>query len=70
MIEVFKTNVQTKTQAKRIVKLLHKDFSEAGINFDLHDRDKILRVAGIKRSHTQTIINHVNQFGFACEMLN
>lgn len=70
MTEVFKTNVQTKTQAKQILKSLHTGFSEARINFDLQDCDKILRVAGIKKSCTQTIVQYLKELGFNCEILN
>lgn len=70
MIEIFKTNVQNKTQAKRIINLLEKVFSEATINFDLTDCDKILRVDGITKSYSQTIVNDLNILGFTCEILN
>ena len=70
MIEIFKTNVQNKTQANRIINLLKKIFSEATINFDLNDCDKILRVAGIKKSYTKTIVTDLNNLGFTCELLN
>ncbi|MCW3089401.1 MAG: hypothetical protein JWP81_470 [Ferruginibacter sp.] len=69
MIEIFKTNVQNKTQAKRILNSLKKMISDATINFDLNDCDKILRVAGIGRSCSQSIINNLNEFGFHCEIL-
>jgi len=70
MIEIFKTDVQTKTQAKRILEMLNKGFSEARINFDLADRDKILRVDGIDEAGTRNIINDLNRLGFRCEILN
>lgn len=70
MIEVFKTNVQNKTQAKRIVRMLQKLFSDARINFDLHDCDKILRIEGVRVSCLQSIINGLNSLGFSCEILN
>lgn len=70
MIEIFKTNVQNKTQAKKIISLLNQMFSEAKINFDLSDCDKILRIDGIKKLHTQDIVNDLNKRGFKCEILN
>ena len=70
MIEIFKTNVQNKTQAKRILNLLKEQFSEAKINFDLNDCDKILRVEGIQKSCSQIIVNGLNKSGFKCEILN
>lgn len=70
MIEIFKTNVQNKTQSKRIIHLLKKVFPEAKINFDLNDSDKILRIDGIKKSYSQNIVNGLNEWGFTCEILN
>ncbi len=70
MIEVFKTNVNNKTQAERVMHLLQSGFSEAKINFDLDDCDKILRVEGIKELNTQHIINDLKRLGFKCEILN
>ena len=70
MIEIFKTNVQNKSQAKQIINLLKNIFSEATINFDLNDCDKILRVAGIKKSYTKTIVTDLNNLGYTCEILN
>ncbi|HMX37968.1 MAG TPA: hypothetical protein PLT49_09435 [Ferruginibacter sp.] len=70
MIEIFKTNVQNKTQARRIVEILQKGFSGACINFDLADRDKILRVDGITEAGTKAIVNDLNRLGFRCEVLN
>ncbi len=70
MLEIFKTNVQNKKQAKRIINLLEKFFSEAAINFDLTDCDKILRVDGIEKSNTSIIVNDLKNLGFTCEILN
>ncbi len=70
MIEVFKTDVQNRTQAKRILRLLQALFSEARINFDLADCDKILRVEGVQPSCLQSIINGLNMLGFTCEILD
>lgn len=70
MLEIFKTNVQNKKQAKRIINLLEKIFSEAAINFDLTDCDKILRVDGIEKSNTSIIVNDLKNLGFTCEILN
>jgi hypothetical protein len=43
MIEVFKTNVQTKVQASKILKQLSSQYPEAKINFDLEDCDKYIK---------------------------
>ena len=70
MIEIFKTNVLNGRQAKPILMFLGKRFSEAKINFDLSDCDKILRVDGIDNSDSQTIITDLKKFGIDCEILN
>ena len=70
MIEVYKTNVRTKTESKKIMKFLKKTFSDANVNFDLQDCDNILRIKGIARSDTQRVINDLIQLGFKCEILN
>lgn len=44
MIEVFKTNVQTRRDASLILKQIHKIQPGYDANFDLDDCDKILRV--------------------------
>ena len=70
MIEVFKTNVQNKVQAKHILISLNNVFADARINFDLLDCDKILRVEGIDESSIPEVIWGVNIMGFHCEILN
>ena len=70
MVEVFKTNVQNKIQAKQVIDLLKAAFSGAQINFDLHDCDKILRVEGINSTYCQTIVSDLASMGFKCEILN
>lgn len=70
MTEVFKTNVQNKTQAKHILSSLSCVFAEARINFDLQDCDKILRVEGIHEASIQAVISDLNTLGFHCEILN
>ncbi len=70
MIEIFKTNVQNKAQVRRIVYSLKEQFTQATINFDLNDCDKILRVQGIQESCMQSIVNKLNDLGFNCEILH
>ena len=70
MIEIFKTNIQNKTQAKNIIHLLQSEFLEAKINVDLNDCDKILRMEGINQAHIANIVNDLNRLGFKCEILN
>ena len=42
MVEVFKTNVGTKTRAKQIAQQLAAQFATCRINFDLGDTDNII----------------------------
>jgi hypothetical protein len=44
MVEVFKTDVKDEGQAKKLVNLIHGSFPGYKANFDLEDRDRILRV--------------------------
>ena len=69
MVEIFKTNVQEKTEAQEIVALLTFHFPESKINFDLHDCDKILRV---EAGHVPVgeVMSLVHQNGFWCDVLD
>lgn len=68
MIEVFKTNVETASDANNIVQMLLQHFPGNRINFDLQDCDKILRVEGNNFS-TDKIMLLLNKNGFCCEIL-
>lgn len=68
MIEVFKTNVETTSDANNIVQMLLQHFPGSRINFDLQDCDKILRVEGSNFS-TDKIMLLLNKNGFCCEIL-
>jgi len=68
MVEVFKTNVQKATQARKLVALLLEHYPENRINFDLHDCDKILRIEG-NNVEAHHIIMLVTENGFACDVL-
>ena len=70
MIEVYKTNVQNQIEAKKIIQYLTRTFTNAKINFDLQDHDRILRVAGIQRANINDIILAVNKLGFICQVLD
>jgi hypothetical protein len=60
---VFKTNVQKKSQAVKIIKMLMGQLPKHNINFDLEDCDKILRVEGNNIQETK-IIEQVLAQGF------
>ncbi|KLT69306.1 hypothetical protein AB674_13120 [Flavobacterium sp. ABG] len=69
MIEIFKTNVNSKRQSNRILKMLKRIFPNASFIFDLEDCDKILRVDYIETVQIPVIKNEIINLGFACEIL-
>lgn len=69
MVEVFKTNVQRKTQSKMLLCVLSEAFPTFKINFDLSDCDKVLRVKG-DNIEALRIMVLVKEHGFNCEVLD
>jgi hypothetical protein len=69
MVEVFKTNVQKKTQSKMLLSVLSEAFPSCKINFDLSDCDKVLRVEG-ENIEALSIMILVKDSGFWCEVLD
>ena len=69
MVEVFKTNVQKKTQSKMLLSILSEAFPSFKINFDLSDCDKVLRVEG-DNIEALPIMILVKEYGFTCEILD
>ena len=69
MVEVFKTNVQKKTQSKMLLCILSEAFPSFKINFDLSDCDKVLRVEGDDIEAVRIMIL-VKESGFSCEVLD
>lgn len=68
MVEVFKTNVRQRRQAKMLLGLMERQFPMLKINFDLEDCDKILRVEGESISN-EKITTLVTTNGYQCEIL-
>jgi hypothetical protein len=68
MVEVFKTNVRTIREAKRVVQKLAKEFPTHRINFDISDCDRILRVQG-ENILERKIISIVSELNYTCEIL-
>jgi hypothetical protein len=69
MIEIFKTNVESLTQAESLLTLLQNQFVYVEMNFDLDDCDKILRVKG-ERFCPLSIAGLLADFGFECQLLD
>ena len=68
MVEVFKTNVRLKRQAKNLLNVLSRQFPLYRINFDLEDCDKILRVEG-ENIPLEKIKRLVTANGYQCHIL-
>ena len=68
MVEVFRTNVRHKRQAKLLLNVMARQFPLLKINFDLEDCDKILRVEGGNICQ-RTITALVTDNGYRCELL-
>ena len=68
MIEVFKTNIEERSQAEKLIALLLDHFPGHRINVDLHDCDKVLRIEG-GNFLSARIMTLVNENGFMCSVL-
>lgn len=68
VIEIFKTNIERKSQAEEVFNTLKNILPDARINFDLDDRDKILRVENVTID-PGVIIVAVEKLGFLCKMI-
>lgn len=68
MIEIFRTNVNQKKEAIKILDLLSIKFPDLIINFDLEDCDRILRVCGYNFTNDE-IAEQLQQIGYSCELL-
>ena len=68
MVEVFKTDVTSETEADMLLAVLQKKYPEARINFDLQDCDRILRIKGTVS--TKDVVDILISKGYFCEELN
>jgi hypothetical protein len=69
MIEIFRTNVRSKRDAKHVLETLDRVFCEVQANFDLQDRDKILRLQGVETKDLPVVKRELARLGFICEIL-
>lgn len=70
MVEVFKTNVNSNKYAGQLLGVLHMRFPQLCFNFDLEDRDNILRVeAGNCQIEAEQIMEAVREHSFHIEIL-
>lgn len=70
MVEVFKTNVNEPFHADILVRFVHNSFNDHRANFDLEDRDKILRVESLNTIKTNNLIDLIRGLGFEIEILS
>ncbi|MCI0449247.1 MAG: hypothetical protein L0Y79_05585 [Chlorobi bacterium] len=68
MVEVFKTNIQDKSTASKVLEDLYRHFPGYKINFDLEDCDKILRIENEKVVPGE-VLKILNHNGYFCEVL-
>ena len=68
MVEVYKTNVYRRRQAKTLMAHLTRHFPTLKINFDLEDCDHILRIEG-EDILNEKITRLVTESGYRCEIL-
>ncbi len=70
MVEVYRTNVKDYRQADLLLNQLAEIFPGYEINFDLEDRDRILRVeSDLETIDVPGIITLVRSFGFKAQIL-
>lgn len=68
MIEIFKTNIKQQNLADTIMEAIRKEFADFTINFDLNDRDCVLRIEG-DNIDNEKIIKMVERFGISCKVI-
>ncbi|MDY0986504.1 hypothetical protein BSF41_36570 [Flavobacterium sp. ACN2] len=68
MIFVFKTNVDSISKVKKVTPKLNRLFPDSKWNFDLEDRDNILRFE-CKDDIIEKVIFLMKVIGFECEAL-
>ena len=66
--EAYKTDVTTKEDARFIVALLQFVISDCIMNFDLEDRDHVLRIE-TNRDIKEMVYGVFNKQGFYCQKL-
>lgn len=70
IIEVFKTNVEEIEVADKIIEAIQQNFEDHKANFDLQDRDRILRVVSSNGCLQATsVLQLVKTLGYHAEIL-
>lgn len=70
VVEIFKTNVEDRAQARDLIRKIHRKFATYSANFDLEDCDKILRVKSVTGPvHPMPLIRFLQELGTRAEVL-
>lgn len=70
MIEIFATNIRSIKDARTIEGLLSIVFPRLDVNFDLDDRDRILRVQSPSPIDPNSIAGYIRRLGFAAKVID
>ena len=70
MIEIFATNIRSIKDARIIEGLFSIVFPRLDVNFDLDDRDRILRVQSPVPIDSNSIIGYMRNLGFAAKVID
>ena len=69
MVEVFKTNVISQTDATALIEHIRESHDGCSANFDLQDCDHILRITSEEWIDPTRIIHTLRKHGFRAEIL-
>ena len=65
MVEIFRTGIKSRSQAEDTLEAMMHEFPDYKMNFDLDDRENILRVEGLQ-IHIQEILLFMNTLQYEC----
>lgn len=68
LVEVFKTNVHNKQEARVLIEKIYQRFELKHVNFDLEDCDRILRIEG-DVIDPEDVLRFLNLQGVSAEIL-
>ena len=67
-VEIFKTNIQTRSEAEQVLNTLKLMLPSARMNFDLDDPDSVLRIENFY-SDSNVIVQSLQRQGFLCKVI-
>jgi len=70
MFEIFRTNIEDRETASRIITLLRHQFSGRQANVDLEDRDRLLRIHGLEDDDKSRLISFLDGLGVKAVLLD